>query len=125
MVCSSFGEHYTMPVKNAIRRTDTDVQQAHEQVREAEHVVRLYEKEVLPAARNNVRAAQAAYVPGKIPLIALIEAQRNSVNLQDRYYEAVADYFRRLATLERAAGGSLSPVTAGASGQLTNPQIPH
>src|SRR5262249_16063847 len=25
MVCSSFGEHYTMPVKNAIRRTDTSV----------------------------------------------------------------------------------------------------
>jgi outer membrane protein TolC len=101
-----------------------EVQQAYEQVREAQRVVRLYETEVLPAARNNVRAAQAAYVPGKIPLIALIEAQRNSVNLQDRYYEAIADYFRRLATLERAAGGSLSPVTAGASGQPTNPQIP-
>jgi outer membrane protein TolC len=101
-----------------------DVQQAYEQVREAERVVRLYEKEVLPAARNNVRAAQAAYVPGKIPLIALIEAQRNSVNLQDRYYEAIADYFRRLATLERAAGGSLSPVSAGAPSQPTNPQQP-
>jgi hypothetical protein len=25
MVCSSFGEHYTMPVKNAIRRTDTQI----------------------------------------------------------------------------------------------------
>jgi len=98
-----------------------DVQQAYEQVREAERVVRLYEKEVLPAARNNVRAAQAAYVPGKIPLIALIEAQRNSVNLQDRYYEAIADYFRRLATLERAAGGSLSPVSAAAPSQPTNP----
>jgi outer membrane protein TolC len=99
-----------------------DVQQAYEQVREAERVVRLYEKEVLPAARNNVRAAQAAYVPGKIPLIALIEAQRNSVNLQDRYHEVVADYFRRLATLERAAGGSLSSVSAGAHEQIAKPQ---
>jgi outer membrane protein TolC len=92
-----------------------EVQQAYEQVREAERVVRLYEKDILPAARNNVRAAQAAYVPSKIPLIALIEAQRNSVNLQDRYYEAMADYFRRLATLERAVGGSLSPVPADGS----------
>jgi outer membrane protein TolC len=90
-----------------------EVQQAYEQVREAERVVRLYEKEVLPAARNNVRAAQAAYVPGKIPLIALIEAQRNSVNLQDRYYEAVADYYRRLAMMERATGGSLSSPVSG------------
>lgn len=87
-----------------------EVQQAYAQVRESERVVRLYEKEVLPAAENNVKAAQAAYVPGKIPLIALIEAQRNVIGLQDRYYEAVADYFRRLATLERAVGGSLAPV---------------
>lgn len=90
-----------------------EVQQAYEQVREAEQVVRLYEKDILPAARNNVRAAQAAYAPGKIPLIGLIEAQRNAVNLQDRYYEAVADYFRRLATLERAAGGPWTPLPAG------------
>jgi outer membrane protein TolC len=98
-----------------------EVQQAYEQVREAERVVRLYEKEILPAARNNVRAAQAAYVPGKIPLLALIEAQRNSVNLQDRYYEAVADYFRRLATLERATGGSLSLTPADGSTQSSTP----
>jgi outer membrane protein TolC len=99
-----------------------EVQQAYEQVREAERVVQLYEKDILPAARNNVRAAQAAYVPGKIPLIALIEAQRNSVNLQDRYYEAVADYFRRLATLERAAGGSLNLAPADGSPQSPAPQ---
>jgi outer membrane protein TolC len=87
-----------------------EVEQAYRQVQESEQVVRLYEKEVLPAAERNVKAAQAAYPPAKIPLIALIEAQRNVVNLQDRYYEAVADYFRRLATLERATGGSLTPL---------------
>jgi outer membrane protein TolC len=86
-----------------------EVQQAYEQVREADRAVQLYEKEILPAASNNVRAAQAAYVPGKIPLIAVIESQRNFINLQDRYYEMKADCFRRLATLERAVGGSLNP----------------
>lgn len=87
-----------------------EVQQAYAQVQESERVVRLYEQKVLPDAERNVKAAQAAYVPGKITLIALIEAQRNVVSLQDRYYEAVADYFRRLATLERAVGGSLVTV---------------
>src|SRR5262249_25614131 len=99
-----------------------EVQQSYEQVSEAQRVVQLYEKDILPTARNNVRAAQAAYVPGKIPLIALIEAQRNSINLQDRYHEAVADYFRRLATLERAAGGSLSLVPASTLPQSTAPR---
>jgi outer membrane protein TolC len=94
------------------RQTDQvnfEVQQAHAQVRESQRVVRLYEEEVLPAARNNVRAAQAYYVGGRIPFLTLLEAQRNVVNLQDRYYEAIADYFRRLAALERVAGGTFSP----------------
>jgi outer membrane protein TolC len=86
-----------------------EVQQVYEQVRESERVVRLYEKDVLPAARLNVEAALAAYRPGRIPLISLIEAQRNVVGLEDRYHEAVADYFRRLASLERAAGGPAAP----------------
>jgi hypothetical protein len=46
-------------------------------------------------------------VTAKIPFLSLIEAQRNLVNLRDRYYEAVADYFRRRATLDRVVGGPL------------------
>jgi outer membrane protein TolC len=86
-----------------------DVQQAYAQVIESLKVVRLYEKEVLPAARSNVKAAQVAYTTGKIPFLSLIEAQRNVVSLQDRHYEAIADYHRRLATLERATGGPIAP----------------
>ncbi len=85
------------------------VQQAYEQVLESEQVVRLYEKRILPAARQNVKAAQTAYMTGKIPFLSLVEAQRNVVGLQDRYYEALADYFRRRATLERVVGGPLVP----------------
>jgi outer membrane protein TolC len=83
------------------------VYQAYEQVRESEQVVRLYEKTILPAAQQNVKAAQPAYVTGSIPFLSLLEAQRNVVGLRDRYYEALADYFRRRATLERVVGGPL------------------
>ncbi|HYV35919.1 MAG TPA: TolC family protein [Gemmataceae bacterium] len=82
-----------------------EVQQAFEQVHESENAIRLYEKEILPAARANVKTAQAEYMTGKIPFLSLIEAQRNFVGLQDRFYETTADYFRRRATLERAVGG--------------------
>jgi outer membrane protein TolC len=81
------------------------VQEAYEQVRESEKTVQLYEKTILPSAQKNIEAARSAYESGKIPFLSLIEAQRNLVELQDRSYEAVADYFRRLATLERATGG--------------------
>ena len=52
-------------------------------------------------------SAQSAYVTGKTPFLSLIEAERNLVGLRDRYYETLADYFRRLAAWSgRSAGRS-------------------
>jgi outer membrane protein TolC len=99
--------------KNAelARQTDQvqfDVQQAYEQLVESEKILKLYDKEILPAAQTNVKAAESAYLTAKISFLSLIEAQRNLVNLKDRYYEAAADYFRRRATLERTVGSPLA-----------------
>src|SRR5439155_452757 len=62
-----------------------------------------------PAVRRNAEAAQSAYVTASIPFLCLVEAQRNVVSLQDRFYEALAGAFRRRATLERVVGGALVP----------------
>lgn len=86
------------------------VQEAYAQLRESEKVTRLYQETILPAAEANVKAAQTAYTTGKVPFLSLIEAQRNLIGLRDRRFEVVAEYFRRRATLERMAGGSLDPV---------------
>ena len=83
------------------------VEAAYAQVRRSERSVRLYRDTILKAADANVKAAQTAYATAKIPFLSLVEAQRNAVSLRDRYYEALADYFRRRAALERAAGGPL------------------
>lgn len=84
------------------------VQEAHSQVRESERIVALYEKQLLPAARANVNAAESSYIGGRIPFLSLIEAQRNVVELRDRYYEAVAELTRRRAALDRATGGPVA-----------------
>jgi cobalt-zinc-cadmium efflux system outer membrane protein len=91
-------------------KVNFQVQEAYEQVQESEKTVQLYEKSILPAARKNIEAARSAYESGKIPFLSLVEAQRNLVELQDRSYEAVADYFRRRATLERVIGGPATPI---------------
>jgi outer membrane protein TolC len=91
-----------------VDQVNFQVQEAYEQLRESEKVVRLYDETILRAAEQNVRAAQSAYVTAKIPFLSLIEAQRNHAMLRERYYEAIADSFRRRAALERAAGGPLS-----------------
>jgi len=88
-------------------QVNLQVQEAYERVRRAEQSVRLYESEILAAAEKNVNAARTAYETGKVPFLTLIEAQRNVTALHDRHYEALADYFRRRAELERAAGGPL------------------
>jgi outer membrane protein TolC len=90
-----------------VNQVQFQVQEAHAQLVESERIVALYNKDILPAAEKNVKAAQAAYVTGKIPFLSLIEAERNVVNLRDRYYEATADYFRRQATLERVIAAPL------------------
>jgi outer membrane protein TolC len=95
------------------RQTDQvnfQVQEAYARLQRSDRSVRLYQKTILPAAEKNVKSAESAYTTGKIPFLSLIEAQRNVVNLRDRYYEALADYFRRRAALERAVGGPVTPV---------------
>ena len=85
-----------------------EVQQAHALVRESAEVVRLYEGQLLVNADRNVLAARQSYELGQVPAVSVIEAERSRLALRDRYFETVADYFRRLAALERAAGGSLA-----------------
>ncbi|MBI3411663.1 MAG: TolC family protein [Planctomycetes bacterium] len=92
-----------------LNQVNFQMQEAYEQVIESERILSLYDKTILPRTKENVDAALKAYATAKIPFLSLIEAQRNLVNLEARYYEVTADYFRRLATLERVIGGSLPP----------------
>jgi outer membrane protein, heavy metal efflux system len=103
------------------RQTDQvnlQVQEAMAQVHESEQIVALYEAKTLRAARENVEAAGRSFGAGKIPFLSLIEAQRNLVMVQDRYYEAIASLGRRRASLERVVGG---PVAAPSTERSAHP----
>ncbi len=84
------------------------MQQAYEQWRESLRTIQLFDKEVLPAARKNVEAAKSNYTVGRIPFVTFIEAQRSMVSLQDRYYEATTDFYRRRTALQRSLTGTPS-----------------
>jgi outer membrane protein TolC len=104
-----------------VDQVNFQVQEAFEQVAESEKIIDLYRKTILAAAQGNVQAARAAYVTGKVTFLNLIESQRSAVELQDKYYEALADYFRRRATLERVIGGPITPAAPAASPVLRSP----
>ena len=94
------------------KRTDDvnlAVDQAYQETAESDQTVRLYEQTILPDAELNVKSAQTSYTTGKIATVTLIDAERSLIDLRDRYYEALADAFRRRAALERAVGGPMGP----------------
>jgi outer membrane protein TolC len=93
-----------------VNQINYEVNQAHAEVNESRQAVRLYETKVLPAAALNLKSAQTAYEASKVPFLSLVQAERDLIGLKDQYYELVADYYRRLATLERVVGG---PPTVG------------
>ena len=78
------------------------IDRAYQEVREGAETVRLYQTKILQDAQANVEAARPAYKTGLIPASTLVEAERSFVELKDRYFQAIADYFRRRAALDRA-----------------------
>lgn len=93
----------------AVRRAVEDevrsrVRETFEELREAHHVLMLYRSRLLPAGRDQVRAAHAGVDTGTNSFLALIMAERNLRDVELGYEEAIATVDRRLAELARAVG---------------------
>ena len=82
-----------------------DVQAAYERVNESRQVFALYDTRILPTIDQNIKAARAGYETGRVAFLSLIEAQRQLIDGQMKWVEALADYHRRLAELEQALAG--------------------
>jgi outer membrane protein, heavy metal efflux system len=82
-----------------------EVQSGRDRASQSERVVRLYEEKILPAAQRSLEAAQANYsAGGTLDFLRLLDAERQLNTQREMYHQAVADYHRRLAELERAVG---------------------
>jgi outer membrane protein TolC len=94
---------YEQQVDN-IRR---DVQTAFARLDASRRTVHLYVDKILPAAQGNVASANAGYVAGNVDFLRLIEAQRELLELREKHQEAIADFHRRQAELERVVGAPI------------------
>jgi outer membrane protein TolC len=81
-----------------------EVERAAIRAREGGHIVRVIEERLLPAARDQVKAARAGYVTGKNEFGALIAAENNLRQVELELHHARADLSRRQAALDRAVG---------------------
>ncbi|HPG28271.1 MAG TPA: TolC family protein, partial [Myxococcota bacterium] len=80
------------------------VQSGVDRLKEARHVERLYRDLLLPAARDQVGAARSGFETGRNSFLALIDAERNLLEVELGYEEALANLGRRRAELDRARG---------------------
>jgi len=75
-----------------------------ERVLEAHHLLELSRDRLLPAARDRVAAARAAYETGQTSFLALIDAERGLRDAELAYEDALTKLSRRRAELDRATG---------------------
>jgi outer membrane protein TolC len=96
--------------QNLLDSVRFEVQSAHDRAAQARQVVRLFEDKILPISQRNVESAQVNYTSGKLDFLRLLDAERQLYSQREMYYQAIAEYHRRLAELERAVG---TPIRVG------------
>ena len=70
--------------------------------------VKVYDTKFLPVASQNLSAARNRYTAGTVDFLRLIEAQRETIELQEKHQMAIAELHRRWAELEHSVGGPVS-----------------
>ena len=84
-----------------------EVQTAWEQLEAAKDLVQLYQRRIVPTARQNVESARAGYLSGRVDFLRLIEAERQLIFLLQEQEDLVAQYHILRAELERAVAAPL------------------
>lgn len=64
----------------------------------------VYREKILPASRDNVAAATSGYVAGTVDFLRLVQAQRELIELNEKYQQAIVEYNRSRAELDRVVG---------------------
>lgn len=94
-------------LSEAARMTDqarTGAFVARRQLEESKHVLELFERRLLPVARQTVDATRAGFITAQNPFNAVIEAEHSLRLLELEYQMRRAEYVRRRAELDRALG---------------------
>lgn len=97
----------------AAAEVEREAKEAFDRLHESEHVIRLYDERLFPAAEEGLDAARAGYVAGEVDFLALITAQRQLLDIRLRRIEAEAALHASIADLERAIGAPLHAINSG------------
>ena len=82
----------------------TEVTVALQRLKEAGHVLHLFEERLTPIARDQVDAARAGFIASRNDFVAVVSAEKNLRSVELEYQMARANFDRRRAELDRAVG---------------------
>lgn len=94
--------------ESAEMRIRAEVQEAAERYAAALRQLALHRDRVLPATKDQIRAARAGFESGG-SFLALIEAERNLRDAELREHQILTEIWRRRAALDRAMGKGVEP----------------
>ncbi len=77
-------------------------------VKTAQSLVDLYHLEILPSAEQVIQSAQVNYQTNKIDFLMLLDSQRSLLEFQLEYEQAVSDFYKNLAELEKNVGEQIN-----------------
>ncbi len=92
--------------QDLLDQTRFEVQSAFDRTVQSRRVIRLFEERILPAAQRSLDSALANYTSGNLDFLRLLDAERQLHTQRELYFQASADYHRRLAELERVVGAA-------------------
>jgi outer membrane protein, heavy metal efflux system len=75
--------------------------------------LKLYQDRLIPAVEQNMAEARANYEVNKLSFLNLAQAQRQWIEMREKQQEALANYHRRLAELERVVASPLPECVNG------------
>ncbi|HEY0781422.1 MAG TPA: TolC family protein, partial [Thermoanaerobaculia bacterium] len=85
-------------------RIRAEVRSAVVELQEAHHLLAIFASRMLPAARDQVQAARSGYETGRGSFLGVIDAERSLRDVELGQAQAVADFYRKQADLDRAVG---------------------
>ena len=89
---------------------EKEVASSYSEVLLAAKEVQLLEEGMLVPVEQNLDLVQKAYQRGEVEIIEVITAQRNFVDIQTAYLEALYNFNFAIANLQKALGGNLADI---------------
>jgi cobalt-zinc-cadmium efflux system outer membrane protein len=96
----------------AVTEVNRALQEAYNTLQASYHEVQQLEEDVLPGAQSAFEGIQTGYRQGKFDYLEVLDAQRTLFTSRTRYIQALAEYNRAVAEVERLIGTPLSEISS-------------